>query len=127
MEKLRIREAKAHKKYATTFKGTATWLLATTKGRAKRKNLEFNLDKDWVVEHLSDLKCEATGLPLSLEKDDRYSASPFRPSIDKIDNTKGYKKDNCQITSVIYNKTKADSLPSDVLLMAQSLLEKSNG
>ena len=71
--------------------------------------------------------CEATGLPLSLELDSRYQHSPFKPSIDKIDPKKGYIRDNCQIVSVIYNKAKADSPGQDVLLMAQYLMEKSNG
>jgi len=114
-------------KNRNTFDGAANTILRAAKARAKIKKLDFNLDKDWVIKHLTKLKCGATGISLILEIDNRYSQSPFRPSIDRADNTKGYTKDNCQITSVIYNRTKSEYTHDDVLLMCKYLIEKNIG
>lgn len=126
-EKSKLHERTYSKKYTSTLNGRVTYLLKGAKARSKRKNLPFDMDRQWLVEHLVNLKCEATGLPLSLEKDSRYYQSPYVASLDRIDPKKGYTKDNCQIVSVIYNKAKGDSPAANVLLMAQCLLEKSNG
>lgn len=69
--------------------------------------------------------CEATGLKLSLEMNRQgYTRHPYRPSIDRIDNSLGYTKDNCRVVAVIYNYAKSEFTDKDVLLMAVSLLEK---
>ena len=120
-------EKEFRKVYVNTFDGVITRLLSASKRRAKLKNLAFDLDREWIIKKVKPMICEATGLPLSLEIDNRYQHSPFKPSIDKIDPKKGYIKDNCQIVAVIYNKAKADSPALDVLLMAQCLMEKSHG
>jgi hypothetical protein len=72
------------------------------------------------------MKCEATGIDLVLEVDQTVEHSAFRPSVDRIDNKKGYTKENCRITSVIFNKAKCDYNDDDVIKMAQGLVQKVN-
>ena len=48
----------------------------------------------------------------------------LKPSIDRIDNSQGYTKNNCRVVSVIYNKAKSDYKDEDVLKMARALVER---
>jgi len=120
-------DKKFRKAYLQTTNGITTALLIATRKRAKLKNLELDLDRAWIAKKVAPKICEVTALPLSFKKDDRYHHSPFKPSIDRIDSSKGYTKDNCQIVAGIYNKAKSDSTMNDVLLMANALMEKLNG
>jgi hypothetical protein len=83
-----------------TISGRASQLRGRCKQRAKRCGYEFNLSKDVIIEKLSKMRCEATGITLILD-DKKYN--PYSPSIDRIDSAKGYTDDNIQITCVIYN------------------------
>lgn len=119
------KEDRSYRKvYAATFSGMITNLLCAARDRAKKNNLEINLDREWVEQHLLPMKCEATGVDLVLERREECSHTPFRPSIDRIDNTKGYTKDNCRLVCVIYNKAKSDYNDEDVMKMAKGLVSK---
>ena len=112
------------KHYSRTFSGTITSLFNGAKCRAKNNSLAIDLDRKWIEEHLQSMKCEATGVDLTLDKNDCFCHSPFRPSIDRIDNTKGYLKENCRIVCVIFNKAKSDYSEIDVIKMAKGLVKK---
>jgi hypothetical protein len=98
-------------------------LLSSARKRAKDKQLEFDLDSEWLKPKLNLMKCEATGVDLMLEKRENVCHAPFRPSIDRIDNSRGYTKDNCRVVCVIFNKAKSDCLDEDVIKMAVSLVK----
>lgn len=111
-------------KRKNTFNCTVNNLLSAAKVRSKKRNLEFNLDKEWVTTHLQPLICEATGTLLQLEIDSTYQYTPFRPSIDRTDNAKGYTKDNCKVVCTIYNLAKGVDTHTAVLKMAKAMLSK---
>lgn len=77
-------------------------LLKSIKKRSKEKNIDFNLT-------LADIKipkiCPVLNIPIII--------SPFSyinsPSVDKIDPTKGYTKDNVQVISMRANTLKNNS------------------
>ena len=110
--------------YHASFSGTVGRLLSSARDRSKKNGLEIDIDREWVEQHLEPMKCEATGVDLILDIDKSVTHTAFRPSIDRIDNNGGYTKDNCRITSVIYNKAKSDYTDGDVLKMAVSLVRK---
>jgi hypothetical protein len=79
------------------------YLLQHAKSRAKRKGLLFNLTrKDIVVPSV----CPVLGIPLQVGTKIHYDASP---TIDRIDNSKGYTKDNIVIVSWRANSIKKDA------------------
>lgn len=109
--------------YNRSFAGLATKMLTSAKGRAKKRGLIFTITREWVIEHLMPMKCEATGSPLTLETDNTVQHTAFKPSIDRIDNCKGYTTDNSRIVCVIFNKAKSDYTDENVFTMAQNMVE----
>ena len=81
-------------------------MLNQAKKRAKKKNLEFNLTKDDIV---IPEKCPVFG-----EKLIRESRHPMIPSLDRVDNTKGYVKGNVKVISRKANVMKSNLTLDDM-------------
>lgn len=69
--------------------------------RAKRKNIEFNLDAKflWELFIYQNKKCAISGVDLFIDNN---------ASLDRIDSSLGYTKDNVQWVSITVNKMKLD-------------------
>jgi|688.fasta_scaffold200097_4 hypothetical protein len=78
-------------------------LLSSAKNRAKIKNIEFNLTEDDL--RISET-CPALGILLIQAKDRHNKHSP---SVDRLDATKGYTKDNINVISHRANTIKSDA------------------
>ena len=78
--------------------------------RAKKKGLEHNITYKDILPFPET--CPVLGTPLTLDTDTRSNS----PSIDRIDNSKGYTKDNIQIISTYANALKQDLLAPFPLL-----------
>lgn len=82
-------------------------VLARARQNAKGRNKvrEFTLTPDEVLGSLRATKyrCSVTGTPLSLEVLSTDGRKPFAPSIDRIDNARGYTADNCRIVCLAAN------------------------
>jgi hypothetical protein len=109
-----------HKEWSTTKRGKSYLLLSAAKTRSKKFNLEFDLDAKWVDERLSTGHCSVSGLPFVLTKSATLK-HPMSPSIDRIDSTLGYTKDNCRLVVTIYNFAKNEWSDADVLALATAL------
>ncbi len=84
-------------------------LLSSSKRRAKEKKFEFNLDFEWLDKNTPELcpifKTKLIFSILQINKK-RIGANLFAPSIDRVDNSKGYTKENCIIVSFKANTIK---------------------
>ena len=122
----KIRTARRHKKLQQkvseiglnpityTFRYKA---LTSTKSRASRKGIEFNIK---VTDLLWPSFCPVLGLELNY-----YKAGPVanRPSIDRIDPTKGYIKDNCRVISFRANLLKSNATIEELTLVLKDLTQ----
>lgn len=88
------------------------WYLA--KQRAFRKNLEFTIQPHDVV---IPATCPYLKKPL-------VPKTAYAPSIDRVDNTRGYVKDNIEIISKRANAMKNDANVEDLLEFAYEILER---
>ena len=103
-------------------KNIAEYLLRRSKFTAKRKSMSFNLTLAWVKKNLESGCCAITYIPFDFTLGTNNVHNSFAPSIDRIDNEKGYTKANCQIVSQIYNRAKGCSPQEDVMKMARALV-----
>jgi len=82
--------------------------------RAKRKNLEFNLEVSDIV---IPKTCPVMGIPM-FHHPKCIGGKHDSPSLDRIDNSKGYIKGNVQVISMIANRMKFDASPEELLKFA---------
>lgn len=82
--------------------------------RAKRKNIFFDLKAEDIT--IPDV-CPILGLKLK-EHAGKVGGEHDSPSLDRIDNSKGYVKSNVQVISHIANRMKFSATPEELLLFA---------
>jgi hypothetical protein len=99
-------------------KGRAQQLLTSAKERARKKKIPFDLTLEWLCERLQPGTCEATGIPFDYSPPSTAATNKFAPSLDRIDNSKGYTKDNTQVVVWLYNVAKRDFSTDDILEFA---------
>jgi hypothetical protein len=73
--------------------------------RAKVRGLNFDIDVDWVLAQAEKQRhrCALTGIPFLAPVKSASSRSPFAPSLDRIEPSKGYTKDNLRIVVLAVN------------------------
>lgn len=114
------REKVNTEKRKNRIKNINTSLLANCRIRANLSNLEFNLDiSDIIIPEICPI---LKTLIICGDKSD-YNNSP---SVDRIDNTKGYTKDNIQIISTRANRIKNSATISELLLFAEWINKRFN-
>lgn len=89
-------------------------LLNKAKSRAKKKNIEFSLaiEDIYIPEYC----------PLLHTKLDAWGPLDACPSLDRVDNTKGYTKDNIWVISFKANRMKNTATNAELKLFAQNIL-----
>ena len=92
------------------------------KGRAKRLGREFDLTPDDIV--IPDV-CPILGLRLVVHKG-RPGAFADSPSLDRVDNSRGYTKDNVRVISQRANQMKGDASEEELVVFAKYILETYN-
>lgn len=100
---------------------------ATTKGRAKRENIEFTLTlEDFILLCNSTPVCPLLGIPLDYSAGYGRGQQPNTASLDRKDSTKGYTKANCWIISHKANRMKNDATTDELKLLVQALERLNN-
>ena len=93
-------------------------MLARAKQRARKKGIAFDLDYDFLLS-IAVLNCPVDGLPLDWLRELDRNGKPHAqsPSLDRIDSTKGYTKDNVTIISHKWNNWKSNMTVDDIELL----------
>lgn len=86
--------------------------------RASRKGLDFEITPEDVI---IPSHCPVLGIPMSIGGDKSNS-----PSIDRIDNSKGYIKDNIVVISHRANRLKSDASLEEIENLAKWLRKETN-
>ena len=91
----------------------ALYLLKYAKSRAKHDNLEFNIVlEDIVIPEF----CPYLGTPIQMF-DKQHAAS-----LDRIDSSRGYTKDNIQVISYLANRMKSNATEEQLIAFAKGVL-----
>ena len=95
----------------------AKYYLKVVKDRSRKKGLEFDLDYEWIKEKFDKGVCEISGERLDFTYTPGTTCnsaySEFTPSIDRIDSSRGYLKENCQVVCIWINRAKGISSMED--------------
>lgn len=97
------------------------------KNQARKAGLVFTLTPSWFQTQLNTGVCAATGIPFVLPTytpGARGKRSAWTPSVDRIDNTKGYTQKNCQLVVWMYNLAKSDYSEKDVARLSMAFAGK---
>lgn len=91
------------------------------KARAKLKGHEFNLEITDIVipEYCPIMQEKLEWIP--------YGFHPYSPSIDRIDSSKGYTKDNIQVISSIANRMKWNATREQLITFCKGVLSLEGG
>lgn len=96
---------------------TVSRILSRVKSRAKALGKDFNLDHSDIV---IPAVCPVLGIPLSLNNNGAGYHSNS-PSLDRIDNSKGYVKGNVRVISARANLLKNDATIEELELVLEDL------
>lgn len=113
------------------IKGRSSKFYSSVKGRtltllksAKRRDINSELDFDYLYNKLLKNKCEVTGILFDLNKNNKWKKNPYSPSIDRINNKIGYTKENTRIVIWQYNLMKGELTDSELLDICKILTNK---
>jgi hypothetical protein len=107
-------------KHYSTVEGRAKILLKGVKDR----DVSHDLDLQWFIDKLQVGKCEVTGIPFDFNPHPVYKKNPMSPSIDRINSSLGYQKENCRLVVWQYNMGKGETSDSEFLEFCRKLVSK---
>lgn len=96
--------------------------LYDARNRAERNNLFFNLDLEFMIDlwNKQNGKCALTGLQMTTDQHGRLNTNI---SIDRIDSSKGYTKDNVQFVCSAVNFMKAKMDINDFIFFCKEVFK----
>jgi hypothetical protein len=111
-----------------TEKGIASNIFSRKKYDSKSKNLDFDLDTDWIVDKLKKInwKCELTQIPFDTFRNDDEKKTGFNShsiSVDRINPKKGYTKDNVRFILNQVNVFKQNGTDEQMYELAEALIK----
>lgn len=100
--------------YRWRSKNPRKYILQNARGSAKQRGLYFDLkEEDIIIPN----KCPVFGMTLELVWGEGVKDN--KPSLDRIDSSKGYTKDNIQVISWRANNLKKDATPNEIMKLAR--------
>jgi hypothetical protein len=126
-----LRSAQADRKIHNLPKAVRTALMIcfhSAKKSATVDNREFKLTKDFLQRQwiLQEGKCKVSGIPMQTESGTVKERNNLRVSIDRIDNTKGYTKNNIHLVIWQVNNAKGADTMQSVFDLAVAIVKNNN-
>lgn len=108
------------KRARTGKEGYLKTMLSSAKKRAKESNLQFDIDLEYLLSIATD-HCPVDGLPFdwNRELDTNKNLPLATPSLDRIDSSQGYVKENVRIIGWKWNAKKSNMNLDDLLLLVK--------
>jgi hypothetical protein len=99
----------------------------TTKRAKTRGWPKPDFNTEYIYNKIKEGYCEITGIKFDLETETKkslHTKNPWVPSIDRIDSSKPYLKDNIKIVIFMYNVCKSEFTHEDVVTFCKAVKEK---
>lgn len=101
-------------------------------GNAQKRAKEMgwpapDFGSEWIEQKILAGACEVTGIQFDLDgrRGGIHAANPWVPSIDRIDSSQPYLKENVQIVVYMYNVCKSEFTHEDVVKFCNMLISES--
>jgi hypothetical protein len=112
------RTSATFKNWRDTRRGFA--LVNVARHRAKKRGLPCDLDPQNIQDRIETGFCELTGIPFALDKPRSWNA----PSLDRIDSTKGYTRENTRVVLYALNVMANTWGPGRILEIAAAIVKR---
>lgn len=112
VEDTRIREYRRHYMPVWNKRNRESRLLQSARSRAKKLGRECTLVKEDIV---IPQVCPILGVPFTEDNG---------PSIDRVDNSKGYTRENIEIISLKANRMKSDATKEELVAFSRMMLSR---
>jgi hypothetical protein len=104
-------------------------LLASAQKMAKKYNLPFDLDVEWIEKKLVAGKCDVSGIPFSFTslrtgKGGVGSQNPCSPTLDRVLAKKGFVKSNVKVVIWMYHAGKQNVSHETFMQLCRALVRK---
>lgn len=111
-----------------TISAIASTSLSTCSRRAKRKDIEFDLDHKYLVSiYPKDFLCPILGYEMKPGRANKHKGpSKCSPTLDRINPRLGYIKGNVEWVSYLANKMMSDAEGRDLIRFAEWINKKYN-
>jgi hypothetical protein len=121
----RARALKALKKLKTLdpVKYTCRQMASSAKKRARALGLDYNIDTKFLIS-IAPEACPVFNKKLKYGGGEK---TKWSPSLDRIDSSKGYTKDNVQIVSNLANLMMNEASLEEIILFSEWAIEKYKG
>ena len=114
------------KKVRLTKDGSIFYMLNRAKQRAKNKKIEFSISLDDLYSVWpQDDKCPVFKVPFFFGRRNKI-LSQLAPSLDRINNSKGYVRGNIQIISMRANRVKSCLSKEELLNISEWIIKTQN-
>lgn len=90
------------------------YMLNNAKTRANKKNIDFDIGLEDIF---IPITCPVLNITLERALGSRRGSRDTSPTLDRIDNTKGYIKGNVRVISGRANRLKSDASPEELILI----------
>lgn len=100
---------------------TYPWYYIYVGSKERGRKVGYDLDKEWFIKNWTG-KCALTGVTFDLNRD-RKEPNPMGPSLDRIDPTQGYLKNNCRFILQCINSFKGRMSDEQMLTVARIMIE----
>jgi hypothetical protein len=124
LESERERGRTKYRQKVGTLEGCIDNLWRGAKQRAAKKELPFDLTKDWISKQLEAGVCSVTKIPFSYNVTGAFRF--YGATVDRIHPDLGYIQSNCQIVIWGYNAAKGNATHEDVMQLAKALIANDN-
>lgn len=104
-------------------------ILVDSRKRANKNHWAYDIDRDYLVSlwHQQHGCCDISGVPMQAKSGTREDKNPFRASLDRIDNARGYVRGNVRFVCHWVNNAKSTWSDEVFDLFVDSIMQKMHG